>query len=92
MDLILAELAEVAGNRESAVQELEAGVQELETREKELQNTIDTLEQTPLPVAERFAELLEGREERSRKRDYFLFGAGVAVTTVIAIIIQLVAG
>ncbi len=92
VDSILAEMAEVARNREAAVQQLEAGVQALETREKELQKTIDVLEKTPLPVAERFAELVERGEKRSGRRDYILFGAGVGVTTIIAIIIQLVAG
>ena len=91
VDSILAELGKAARDRESAVQELEAGVQALESREKELQSTIDALERTPLPVAERFAELIGRGEKRSRKRDYILFGAGVGVTTGIAIIIQLVA-
>lgn len=92
VDTILAELAQAAGNRESAVRKLEEDLQALETREKELQDTIDVLEQTPLPVAERFAELVEHAETRSRRRDYILFGAGVGVTSIIAIIIQLTAG
>jgi len=92
VDGILEELAEVAGIRESAVRKLEEDLQTLETRERELQVTIGALERTPLPVAERFAELLEHSEQQSRRRDYLLFGAGVVVTTVIAIIIQLVAG
>ena len=82
----------LARSRESAVQELEAGVQALESREKELQNTIDALGQTPLPVAEHFVQLLERGEKRSRRRDYILFGAGVGVTTGVAIIIHLVVG
>ena len=90
VDSILAEMAEVARNREAAVQQLEAGVQALETREKELQTTIEALEKTPLPVAERFADLVGRGEKKSRQRDYILFGAGVAVTTGIALIIQLV--
>ncbi len=67
-------------------------MQTLETREKELKEKIEALESTPLPVAEHFAKLLESGEKRSAKRDYVLFGAGVVVTTGVAIIIQVIAG
>ncbi len=92
VDLVLAELAQVAGNREVAVQRLEADLAALGNREKELKEKIDALESTPLPVAEHFAKLIEAGEKRSTMRDYALFGAGVVVTTLIAIIIQVVAG
>jgi len=92
VDSVLSELAQVAKGREAAVQKLETDLQALETREKELKDKIETLESTPIPVAEHFAKLLESGEKRSAKRDYFLFGAGVLVTTAIAIIIQVVAG
>jgi cell division protein FtsB len=92
VDSILSELAQVARNRESAVQKLETDLQTLESREKELKEQIEALENTPLPVAEHFAKLLETGERRSAKRDYILFGAGVVATTIIAIIIQVMAG
>ena len=88
VDNVLAELAQVAGSREAAVQKLEGDLASLESREKELKERINTLEKTPLPVAEHFASLIEAGEKQSAKRDYALFGAGVVVTTVIAVIIQ----
>lgn len=92
VDAVLSELAQVARNRGEAVQKLEADLQSLEGREKELKSKIDALEKTPLPVAEHFARLLEAGERRSAKRDYALFGAGVIVTTVIAVVIQALTG
>lgn len=92
VDSVLAELAQVARSRETAVQKLESDLQTLETREKELKDKIEALESTPLPVAEHFAKLLESGEKRGAKRDYVLFGAGVVLTTVIAILIQVLGG
>jgi len=89
VDAILAELSGVARDRESAVQKLETDLRTLAAREKHLKERIETLEKTPIPVAEHFARLLEKGERRSAKRDYALFGAGVVVTTIIAVIIQL---
>lgn len=92
VDSVLSELDQVARDRESSVQKLETDLEKLLSREKELKKNIDALENTPLPVAEHFAKLLESREKRSTRRDYVLFGAGVLVTTVIAIIFQLLIG
>ena len=92
VDSVLGELTDVARSREAAVQKLEADLETLQTREKELKEKIEALESTPLPVAEHFAKLLESNEKRGATRDYVLFGAGVVVTTVIATVIQLVAG
>jgi len=92
VDAVLAELSQVSLSREAAVQRLETDLATLETREKELKEKIETLEETPLPVAEHFAQLLKSGERRGARRDYMLFGAGVVVTTAIAIIIQAVGG
>jgi len=91
VDSVLAELAHVARERTDAVRKLETELGTLEGREQELKQRIDALEKTPLPVAEHFAKLIESGEKRSARRDYGLFGAGVLVTTVVAIVIQLVA-
>lgn len=92
VDSVLSELAQVARSRESAVHKLETDLQILETREKEMREKIEALESTPLPVAEHFAKLLESGENRGAKRDYILFGAGAVLTTLIAIIIQIISG
>jgi len=92
VDSILGELAQVARSRESAVVKLESDLSSLEAREKELKDKIEVLQKVPIPVAEHFARLLESGEKRSARRDYALFGAGVLVTTFIAIAIQLFTG
>jgi serine/threonine protein phosphatase PrpC len=90
VDAVLAELAQVALRRQTAVEGLEANLTLLESREKKLKEKIESLEKTPLPVAEHFAQLLEAGDKRIAMRDYALFGAGVGVTTVISILIQVV--
>ena len=82
VDAILAELAQVAAEREVSFRNLESELANLEEREKELQGRIEILEQIPIPVAEHFAQLIEGGERRSARRDYMLFGAGVLVSTL----------
>jgi len=90
VDRVLTELAEVSRDREHAVKNLENNLVSLEKKETELITKIESLENLPLPVADHFAKLIEGGEKRSARRDYLLFGAGVVVSTVIAIILKLV--
>lgn len=90
VDSVLSELAQVARDREKAVQKLETELAGLETHEKQLKQRIQELENVPIPVAEHFAKLIVKGEKRSAWRDYILFGAGVVVSTVIAIILKLV--
>ena len=92
VDSILHELSTVAKEKEASVAQLEAGLSALQDKEQELKDKISALEKTPLPVAEYFATLVESGEKRSAARGYFLFGAGVVVTTVVTIIIQVVRG
>ena len=92
VDSILAELSKVAKAKEESVTQLEQGLSELEKREKELKETVEALENVPIPVAEHFAKLMKSEERRSTKMDYILFGAGVVVTTLITIIIQIFSG
>jgi hypothetical protein len=89
MDALLAELAQVAKDREQAVKKMEADLSNLQGREQELQKKIEHLEKVPLPVAEYFAQLTSTGEKRSARRDYLLFGAGVVVSTVIAILLKI---
>jgi len=91
VDSILAELSRVAKEKQSTVKQLEQGLSDLEKRENDLKDRIAALENVPIPVAEHFAKLIESGEHRSARRDYVLFGAGVLVTTLLAIIIQLIA-
>ena len=83
---MLAELATVAGERETAVKGLEDQLASLSQREQELQARIDQLQNVPLPVAEHFAKLTSAGEKRSAMRDYILFALGVFVSTAISIV------
>lgn len=87
---VLSELAQVARLREATGQRLEADLKGLEEREKQLRRKIEHLEKVPLPVADYFAEMSKQGEKRSAWRDYMLFGGGVVVSTVIAIVLKLV--
>jgi len=89
VDRILQEMAEASQQREVAVSRLEQQLGNLSEREKELQKKIDTLEKVPLPAVEYFVHIVEKGEKRSAWRDYSLFGLGVVVSTVIAIVLRL---
>jgi hypothetical protein len=89
VDGILAEMAQVAKDRSENVQLLEKELRLLETKEQELKEKINLLQNTPLPVVEHFAKLLEPGERRSVRRDFMLFGAGVILSTLIALILQM---
>jgi septal ring factor EnvC (AmiA/AmiB activator) len=89
VDHILQEMTEVSQQRETAITKLEQQLGSLSEREKELQKKIDTLEKVPLPAVEYFASVVERGEKRSAWRDYSLFGLGVIVSTVIAIVLRL---
>ncbi|MCP5368743.1 MAG: hypothetical protein H6907_18860 [Hyphomicrobiales bacterium] len=89
VDAVLIELADVAKDRAQSVQQLETDLAALESQEKELKERIGTLQNTPLAVAEHFAQLVAPGEKRSAMRDYSLFGAGVVVSTTIGVAIQM---
>ena len=92
VDSLLTELGQVAKEKDTSVCKLEQGLTALEQKEQELKDRIKTLEGVPIPAAEHFARLMETGEKRSAMRDYVLFGAGVVVTTVITIVIQVFSG
>jgi len=89
VNAVLVEMTNVVSQREKAIQTLEGDLERLQQREKELTETIQALENVPVSVAEHFAKLVEPVERRSARRDYLLFAAGVAVTTVITVVLQL---
>jgi hypothetical protein len=89
VDAILIEMVRVAQSRELAVNSLDKQLTEMKTKKKGLHARIVELEQVPIPVADHFAKLLETGEKRSARRDYMLFGSGVVVSTVVAIITKL---
>jgi ABC-type transporter Mla subunit MlaD len=88
VDRVLTELSEVTITRENTIKNLESNLASLEKKEVDLKQRIDALEKMPVPVAEYFAKLVASGEKKSERRDYMLFGAGVAVSTIIAIILK----
>ncbi len=90
VDALLSELASVAREREKAVASLEVDLTQMERKEMEIRERIELLQNVPLPVAEHFARLVEPTEKRNARRNYFLFGAGVIVTTIITILMQFI--
>ena len=89
VDRVLTEISAIATNREDTINKLELNLASLEKKETDLKRKIETLVKLPIPVAEHFAKLMESGEKRSARRDYLLFGAGVAVSTVIAIVLKI---
>ncbi len=90
VDEILGELATVAQEREETMQKLETEIASMEQHEQQTKQRIEALEQAPT-VAKHFEELIKSGQKRSAYRDYLLFGAGVIVTTVASILIQVIA-
>ena len=89
VDEIMSEIAEIAKQRELSVKKLESDFSILQERERSLKERIESLEKVPMPAVEYFAKLIEAGEKRNAWRDYILFGAGVLVSTIIAIILKL---
>jgi hypothetical protein len=89
VDDLLKELANVAKTRTAAVSDLETQLLHLTEREQVLKQRVEELQATPVPVAEHLAALISKGERRSALRDYSLFGLGVVVSTVMAIVLRL---
>lgn len=89
VDGLLSEMETISKAREQELHRIECQLSQSQEEERSLEERIDALRNTPLPVAEHFARMIERGEKRSAWRDYILFGAGVVVTTVIAIVLRL---
>lgn len=89
VDSLLGEMATITKAREQELHRIESQLSQFQEEERSLEERIDALRDTPLPVAEHFARMIERGEKRSAWRDYILFGAGVVVSTVIAIALRL---
>lgn len=92
VDRLLDELAEVAAERQAAVDQLTKQLAVLSKQEQELRRRKDELGNVSIPVVQAFAEISAEGEKRSARRDYLLFGLGVVITTVISIVFVLLQG
>ena len=88
-DAVLQEMTEVSQDRGQVLERLESRLNQMKEREKEMQDRIQALEGVPLPAMEYFLQAMEKGERRSALRDYLLFGAGVVVSTFVALILSL---
>lgn len=83
VDRILNEMVDIVKERQSALSALEQ-------QETELQNKIDSLKNVPVEAAEFFTQYLARQEQKSSKRDYWIFALGVITTTIISVIIAVI--
>ena len=88
LDRIFTRIQEYTEIRESAVAELEKKLESLSAQEGRLRQTIEQLQNVPLPAAEKFAELIKKEGKGSALRDYALFVAGVVVSAVVSIVLK----
>lgn len=89
VDAVLREITSVMTERRGAVEKLETQLTQLTAEEESVRKRIAALKETRIEVAEHFAAAISSGERRSARRDYALFGAGVLVSTVISVILQL---
>lgn len=90
VDQVLSEIATESQNRALAVNRLEEQLTELSNREREVQERIETLEKVPLEAVQHFEQIMKQGDRRSALRDYMLFGLGVLVSTVIAVLLGII--
>lgn len=89
VDGVLREITSVMSERRGAVEKLETQLMQLTAEEESVRRRIAALKETRIEVAEHFAAAVSSGERRSARRDYALFGAGVFVSTIISIVLQL---
>jgi hypothetical protein len=86
----LEKIASVSKERVDTVSRLERQLEELSIREKQTKERIDALQKVPLEAIQHLEKVLEKGDRRSAWRDYMLFGLGVVVSTLIAIILKFI--
>lgn len=89
VEIILSELELVTRERADRAEKLKTELDKLHIEEQELKQRIDRLQETPIEIAEYFAELSSSKEGQSRKRDYYLFIAGALVGLLSNIVVNL---
>jgi septal ring factor EnvC (AmiA/AmiB activator) len=89
VDKIIIELTNHIESKEKHLNTLENELNKMSSKEIELKQKIEALQKTPIIVADHFAKLVEQGENRSKRRDYLLFGAGVLVTTIISLLLKI---
>ena len=89
LDSMLAQIVEVAQNRADAATKLQAEMKRLEEAEEEYLVRIETLKNEPLRVVNDLLNELQPNRIRTPRRDFILFLAGVLVSGMVAIALNL---
>ena len=90
VDNVIKEMARIGEERANSVSNLERQLEELSIREQQSKARIQTLEKVPVESLQYFEQILAKGDSRSAWRNYMLFGLGVVVSTVIAIVLKYV--
>jgi hypothetical protein len=92
IDVVIGELRAAADERLAAVATLESSINELTEKEHKLRERIEGTEGLSKATVEAMAKIIEEKLEKSekpkRRRDYALFAAGVLVSAIVGIGIE----
>lgn len=89
MEIATFEFNSIMKEKQATVDFLEGKLSVLSLKETELRDKINTLQNVPIEAMKHFEEMLNKGNKRSAYRDYLLFGAGVVVSVIVGIILNL---
>jgi predicted transcriptional regulator len=89
LDKILAQIVEVSQDRAEAATKLQAEMKKLEEAEEEYLVRIEILKNEPLRVMSDLLNELQPNQIRTPRRDFMLFLAGVVVSAIVSVVLNL---
>lgn len=89
LDKILAQIVEVSQDRAEAATKLQAEMKKLEEAEEEYLVRIEILKNEPLRVMSDLLNELQPNQIRTPRRDFVLFLAGVIVSAIVSVVLNL---
>jgi hypothetical protein len=92
LDKILAQIVEVAQDRAEAATRLQAEMKKLEEAEEDYLVRIEILKNEPLRVMSDLLNELQPNQIRTPRRDFMLFAAGVILSAIISVLLDLLRG
>jgi len=90
IDKVVEEIGSISKEKQETIAKLETELKTLEEKEITMKERIGALEKVPIEAVKHFEDILKRGDKRSARRDYLLFIGGVVVTTIIAIILNLI--
>lgn len=91
IDKVINEISEISEEKQITIRTLEKELEELSLRESELKQKIKTLENVPVESIKHFEEILNKGDKKGARRDYILFASGVLLSSLVSIILYLIA-